>query len=266
MRHMMIRAIPLLAILALAGCDEEDTDDDVTQSSADPISIADLGTREWATSEEMTARGIARATDILATNNMIVLDMSGSMGESGCAGEHATRADAAKSALLTWISANPGDNVGLIAFNSNAGPELWHGLGAGAGHGQAVVATIQSLWPDAGTPLSTAMAMAEDELRAQYVRQNGSGTYRMIVITDGQASDGFNPSEVVHDIASNPANPIELHTIGFCIRGDHSLKDPDAVFYVDANSPQDLVDGLNATQGEATGFNTADLNFEEIEE
>ena len=86
----------------------------------------------------------------------------------------------------------------------------------------------------------------------------------MIVITDGEASKGYDPTPVVRRIAAGPTNPIELHTIGFCIKGRHSLKDPNAVFYVDASTPEDIVKGLNATQGEGARFSADDLNFEEL--
>ena len=57
---------------------------------------------------------------------------------------------------------------------------------------------------------------------------------------------------------------IEIHTIGFCISGRHSLNDPSRVFYTDATSPEALKAGLDATQGEAADFDAATINFEEL--
>ena len=124
---------------------------------------------------------------------------------------------------------------------------------------------IERLRPDRSTPLRDAMQMAQAELERQAARQGGTGAYRMIVITDGEASKGQEPGRIVANITENPANMIELHTIGFCIDGGHSLKDPERVFYTDANSPEALKAGLDATQGEAMGFDAATLDFEELQ-
>tara|TARA_Y100000815_G_scaffold86859_1_gene75630 strand:+ start:175 stop:975 length:801 start_codon:yes stop_codon:yes gene_type:complete len=254
----------LMALGLLAGCLPEEGDSVTEVENIAPISIAQKSATSWVSAAEMTGTDVSRADDILATNNMVVLDMSGSMDTAGCSGQFATRADAAKDALFKWITANPGGNVGLVAFNSSQGAELLHGLGSGDAHGRKVIETIRGIHPDQGTPLSTAIEMAEGELKSQFIRQNGSGTYRMIVITDGEASKGYDPTPVVRRIAADPTNPIELHTIGFCIKGRHSLKDPNAVFYVDASTPEDIVKGLNATQGEGASFSADDLNFEEL--
>lgn len=263
--HMIMKiGACLVALSALAGCLPEDEGNAATAEPVAPINVAQVSSSSWVTPDEMTLRDVSRAEDILAENNMLVLDMSGSMAESGCSGSFDTRADAAKDALYKWVTANPGGNIGLIAFNTPGGAQLLHGLGSGDAHGRKIVDTIQGLVPDSGTPLSTAIEMAEAELRSQFIRQSGSGTYRMIVITDGEASRGYDPTGTIRRIASDPTNPIEMHTIGFCISGRHSLKDPNAVFYVDANSPEDIVKGLNATQGESASFEPDDLNFEDL--
>jgi Mg-chelatase subunit ChlD len=197
----------------------------------------------------------------MAENNMIVLDLSGSMESGRCSGDARDRAEAAKAALLAWIAANPGDNIGLVTF-SDRGTRLDAPLGRGETHAEQLVAAIETARPGGATPLRSAMEQALSALEAQARRQGGLGTYRLIVITDGEASEGESPDALVARIAGDPANPVELHTIGFCIGGDHSLNDPQAVFYTDANSPEQLSAGLEATQGEAAAFTTA---FEEIE-
>lgn len=256
----MIRpAFACLACLSLAACFEDPPPPEVPD-----IDVSQLGITAWPPLElAQDMPPLESAGDPFSENNMIVLDMSGSMAESECAGDHASRADAAKAALLSWIAANPGDNVGLVSFSAD-GTKLDFPLGRGEAHAKAVVARIEQLLADRNTPLLTAMQMAEEQLTRQAVRQGGTGAYRMIVITDGQASENENPAPVVEGVFANPANMIEIHTIGFCIDGAHSLKDPARVFYTDANSPEALRAGLDATRGEAADFDPAALDFEEL--
>lgn len=253
------------AFFALSGCFEEESDGESPQAEEVPdISVAALGTSVWPPRDALADEAPGqRSTDPFAQNNMIVLDMSGSMESARCSGTHATRADAAKAALLSWISANPGDNVGLVSFSAD-GTRLDFALGRGEAHARAIVDRIQNLRADRGTPLLSAMGMAAAELDRQAARQGGTGAYRLIVITDGQASDGETPAPLVHQVFDNPANMIEIHTIGFCIDGGHSLKDPARVFYTDANSPEALRAGLDATSGEAADFDPATIDFEEL--
>lgn len=260
-KNLIRISISLAACLVLSACfEEEETPADVA-----PISVAALGNAVWpanGTRDGDITPGTA--TDPFAQNNMIVLDMSGSMASKDCAGDYFSRADAAKAALLSWIAANPGDNVGLVSFSAE-GTQLDFSLGRGDEHAREVVDRIKALGADGGTPLLSAMQIAREELENQAVRQGGTGAYRLIVITDGQASSGESPAPVVGAVFDNPANMIEIHTIGFCIEGGHSLKDPTRVFYTDANSPDDLRSGLDATSGEASDFDPADINFEELE-
>jgi len=271
----MTRTIPKSALLlaaaglALAACREEPPVEatKVAEPPVPNVSVASMNAAVWPpmAAVEAAATAITAAPDPFAENNMIVLDMSGSMDASSCSGAYSNRAEAAKAALLTWIAANPGDNVGLVSFSS-VGINMDAPLGRGEAHAEALVGVIRGLLPDRSTPLREAMQIAQAELEKQAARQGGTGAYRMIVITDGEASKGQEPAGVVADITGNPANMIEVHTIGFCIDGGHSLKDPERVFYTDANSPEALKAGLDATQGEAMGFDAATIDFEELQQ
>lgn len=265
--HTKPLALALASMLALAGCfgeEEEGTEDAAARAELPDVAVSQLGQTAWppaALLEEGAASGVG--TTPFAENNMIVLDMSGSMAESSCSGEYSNRSEAAKQALFAWLAANPGDNVGLVSF-SNGSIDLNAPLGRGEAHSTGVVNSIRRLQPSDGTPLLSAMTLARQELENQAARQGGLGAYRMIVITDGEASRGENPEPLVRSIADNPANMIELHTIGFCITGSHALNDPGRVFYTSATSPEDLRAGLDATQGEANSFDPSTLSFEEL--
>lgn len=256
-----IPALVLLGTLALAACNEDDTTGAPAETVPD-IAVSDLGTTSWPPANALRAAvDVGGATDPLADNVMVVLDMSGSMARSGCSGQAPNRAEAAKGALLDWISANPADNTGLVSFSAK-GLETDLGLGQGTAHAEALVERIRTLQADGGTPLRSAMDLAAAELERQAAAQGGTGTYRLIVVTDGQANSGEDPRPLVRAIAANPANMIEIHTIGFCIDGGHALNDPQRVFYTDATSPEELRAGLDATLGEAADFDLTE--FEEI--
>jgi len=265
MTRILSLALPVFLGLVLAGCqDETDAAEAETATSASRfLSISDISHIAWPPDADPGAEppAIQEAVDPLAENSMVVLDMSGSMQDGSCAGAFETRADAAKDALFTWIAAHPGNNIGLIAFSMEGYTLL--PLGSGKSHAENLIDTIRGLTPGGNTPLRSAMERAQTELEAQARRQLSGGAYRMIVITDGKASFGENPVEVVERIVYNPANLIEIHTVGFCIRGGHSLNDPQTVFYVDANSPDEIVAGLEAATGEAENF---DDTFETSEE
>lgn len=249
----------LAATTALIGCNEED-DSNITPIAASDISVAALSKAHW---PQDAAIDRGPGVDPFAENNLIVLDMSGSMDSGSCAGAFSSREAAAKEALFAWLSANPGDNVGLVSFSSS-GIRLDSPLGRGEAHVRDLVERIRNLRANGGTPLRSAMEKARIELETQAARQGGLGAYRMIVITDGDANRGEDPGALVRQIADNPANMIEIHTIGFCISGGHPLNDPGRIFYTNATSPADLRAGLDATQGEAASFDPSTETFEEL--
>ena len=86
----------------------------------------------------------------------------------------------------------------------------------------------------------------------QGARQLGYGEYHLVVVTDGEASDGQDPTNVVKVILDR--SPIVLHTIGFCIGTDHVLNQPGRSYYVAAESPEQLQQGLSAVLAEAPAF------------
>lgn len=252
-------ALSLLTVVALSACRGEE-DDKAQTDVAKPlpnVEVSKLSDMTWPQNVETNAP--LSSTPLMA-NNMIVLDMSGSMKEEGCSGAHPTRAAAASDALKTWMETRTNENIGLITFSKN-GLKMDAGLGQGDSHMDGLVNIINTVQPGSATPLKSAMTLAQDELEKQAVRQGGTGTYRMIIITDGAASTGEHPGGVVRDIVDNPANMIEIHTVGFCIKGAHSLNDPNRVFYIDAHSPEALAEGLQST-GEKSTF--SDTDFKEF--
>lgn len=194
------------------------------------------------------------AEDLLAANYYVVLDGSGSMEDGDCAGGK-SKSDASKEALESFVAAIPPEaNVGLLAFDQNGVRER---LPLGAGNRERFVKEARATQPEGGTPLHKAIDMAYRSLVAQGRRQLGYGEYHLVVVTDGIASNGQDPTRIVDDIVRD--SPVLVHTIGFCIGPDHSLNQPGRTLYREANNPQELRAGLQSVLAEAPRFDVTDF-------
>jgi hypothetical protein len=191
----------------------------------------------------------AVAKDLLAKNYYVVLDESGSMKDSNCSGG-ASKEVAAKAALAAFLDKLPkGANLGFLSFDASGITER---VPLGRGQKQAFLAALAACNAGGGTPLRSAIELGLEKLAAQAGRQLGYGDYDLVVVTDGLASEGEDPSAVVGFIAEH--TPVILHTIGFCISGDHPLKRPGVVYYREANDPKELAQGLDEVLAEEKEF------------
>lgn len=189
-------------------------------------------------------------------NVMLVLDMSGSMDQRRCAGRFASKAEAARAAFAGWLAGVPDDtNVGLAVFQDSR-TRIAVPPGRGEGNRQALIRAVNATRPNGETPLSTAVEMGRSALERQARLQQGYGTYRLVVITDGMHSRGYDPTDAVTRILANRHNPIEIHTIGFCI-DDSALNLPGLTYYQSAANPQQLRSGLEQVLAEADDFDPA---------
>lgn len=212
---------------------------------------------DWsAVTDQEWPRGEAPEGDSLdanpqRTNVVVVLDMSGSMGREDCSGDHASKADAARAALSTWTEAVPRDaNIALVAFSDRGIQKL---VPLGTDNRQRFAEATHEVTPGGGTPLRSAMDSAHHLLAERARYQLGYGRYQIVMVTDGEHSQGENPLPMVEQILSNPANPVEIHTIGFCI-DDSALRQPGLVQYQSANNPEELARGLSSVLAESTSF------------
>jgi hypothetical protein len=103
--------------------------------------------------------------------------------------------------------------------------------------------------------LDDAISAGYAQLEQQAMRQLGYGRYVLVVVTDGQANPGHDPTEKVRWMLNN--TPIELHTIGFCIGTDHSLNMPGRTVYKAADNPAALRQGLADVLAEAEAFDVS---------
>ncbi|WP_165856860.1 vWA domain-containing protein [Marinobacter sp. JSM 1782161] len=249
-----LAALAMASALVLTGCGEAESDVAETATTEAPAesadySIAAVKAASWPGKE-------AADTDLMdpvptRENIMVVLDMSGSMGGSGCAGNFRTKSEAAKSVLRDWVqSVDKEANLGLIVFDASGTSVR---LPLGRDNRDAFVDLISDAFPSGGTPLAEAVSLASNSLSEQAVYQQGYGRYRMTVITDGQHDPGQDPQAPLDRIFANAANPIEINTIGFCIR-DSALNQPGLTQYQSARNPEELRAGLNQVLAESTDF------------
>lgn len=153
-------------------------------------------------------------------NVVVVLDTSGSMEESMVRGQ--SKMDAAKEALLNVVhNLPPQTNFGVVTFNGWAIP-------LGLVTPDNARQSIFSQQPGGMTPLGEFMKVGADALLEKRSLAHGYGTYTLLVITDGEASDENLLNQYVPDIVSRG---ITLKTIGVKMVQDHTLKQQSVAYY-----------------------------------
>jgi len=192
--------------------------------------------------------------DLFASNYYVVLDGSGSMNDVSCSAGK-TKIDAARTALNSFAASVPsGANLGLAVFENRGIGEL---LPLGVDNRRDFSQAVAQLQAGGGTPLRTAISLAYDKLVEQGRRQLGYGEYHLVVVTDGIASEGEDPIDIVNRMLAE--SPVLLSTIGFCIGEDHSLNQPGRADYRAADNPEALRKGLEDVLAEAPAFDVSEF-------
>ncbi len=241
----MKRFFAIAAVLfALAGCDQSPT-----QQGTDGTNV-DL-TQSWPPAS--VGQKVTLAQTLLATNYIVLLDNSGSMDSSECSGDQ-SKLDVAKQALRIFAQKIPVNaNLALVVFTGDTGQVLVS-FGSGSGNRKLFNDMLDQVSATESTPLSGALQFSYDTMVEQAKRQLGYGVYRLIVITDGDSTDG-NPGPLAEDIART--SPVEEHAIGFCVGSGHSLNRPGYTKYYTADDPEGLARGLTAAQAETPSFDAS---------
>ncbi|MBN2135830.1 MAG: VWA domain-containing protein [Acidobacteria bacterium] len=151
------------------------------------------------------------ANEQLKDNLIVLMDCSGSMD-----GNKLVQAKTALRQVLKTLPKNT--NFGLLAFGERSG---WI-YELGPVNEAKLDKAISALRAEGGTPLGTYMKTAADRLLKQRTEQLGYGTYRLLVITDGEANNE-NPDYVdnyTHQIISKG---ITVDAIGVFMASNHTL-------------------------------------------
>jgi uncharacterized protein YegL len=190
----------------------------------------------------VTAQGQAQ------DNILIVVDASGSMAAT-MSGSRNSKMDEAKQALIKVVQNVPKNtHIGMLIFSSkNLTNDLAYPLGP-VDLAQLEQA-IRSPVPGGGTPLGAYLKKGTDILLKQREAQNGYGTFRLLVVTDGEASDTHVMDAYLPDILTRG---ITIDVIGVDMKSDHALATR-VNSYRRANDPQALVKGLSEVLAEIGG-------------
>jgi len=186
-----------------------------------------------------------------ASNFYFVFDMSGSM-EERCSGKR--KIDGAKEAVTRFMKNIPDDvNIGLMLFGTNEGDDYAEALPIASGNKDQFLEIINSLQPRGNTPLGEALLASVDKIVEQYKKQLGYGTYRIIIITDGEQT-GIALNQPCNYLARHGF--IGLYSIGLCMESSHTLKKY-SLSYRDANNYEELEKALVEATAESDVFDSS---------
>jgi uncharacterized protein YegL len=207
----------------------------------------------------MVAVGMANTALGFGDYIVVVLDDSGSMREI-MRSVRITKIDAAKRALEQVIQQVDGETqLGILLLNGAPSTDHWL-VPLGPVSKTDAAQKISQIGPNGGTPLGHAMRTATEQLlavRAKYIY----GTYRLVVVTDGEASDRLLLEDYLPDILSRG---IIVDAIGVDMQANHSLA-THVHSYRRADDSEALKNALIAIMAEGgTGQDqsTSDADFE----
>lgn len=201
----------------------------------------------------LLAAADGRGQDVFVDNVVIVLDASGSMDEPmiDAHGKSVKKMDAAKAALYQAVQQlPPSANVGLLVFSARNVKEPWlYPLGPRVD--QKLRDAIYLPQPGDGTPLGTYIKMGMNRLVEAWKKQHGYGSYRLLVVTDGEANN--EPAELVDQcVRETIMNGIRIDAIGVKMQDRHTLATK-VHSYRSASDPQALMKAVKEVFAEVGG-------------
>jgi hypothetical protein len=170
-------------------------------------------------------------TDNVIDNVVMVVDASGSMGVP-MANTGRDRMSVAKDALKQVLGQIPDTtHVGILVFPTGN----WV-YPLGPRKESMLTGAIDSIQSGGGTPLGDYMKRGADALLEARKKQFGSGTYRLVVVTDGEADDHqkvelFTPDIISQGITIDVIG-VEMasrHTLAAMVHSYHSADDPESL-------------------------------------
>ena len=167
----------------------------------------------------LLAMGTSQGIDA-GQNVIVVLDDSGSMRQQMRTEDgRISRIQAAKNALSKVVQGLPDDaQLGILLLNNGGRGNTWL-IPLGPLSATAALPKIAQIRADGGTPLGSQMKIAADAL-LELRRKQFYGDYRLLVITDGEATDANLLEAYLPDIMSRG---LSLDVIGVDMAANHSL-------------------------------------------
>lgn len=169
-------------------------------------------------------------------NVVVILDNSGSMKGQMRGGQ--SKIEGAKSALLKVLDQSPATSqVGVLLLNT--GPQGEWLIPLGPIDRSKLSEAVSSLGANGGTPLGAKMKVAADALLTLR-DENRYGTYKMLIVSDGEASD---PQLVQEYLPAIQARGILVDVIGVAMAQQHSLATQTST-YRNADDPSSLAKAI----------------------
>ena len=188
---------------------------------------------------------------------VIVLDDSGSMNERMSGGVR--RIDAAKKAIAVILKQFPVDTkLGLLLLNGDSAKKHW-AIPLELLSVQQATKRVESVSADGGTPLGDRMREGADAL-LQLREKQIYGSYRLLIVTDGEANDAKLLSQYLPDVLSRG---LIVDAIGVDMKKDHTLATR-VHSYRRADDAQALSQAVHEVFAEKSDSSTAnsDADFE----
>jgi len=180
---------------------------------------------------------------------VIVLDASGSMAGRIAPNSTLDRMTAAKQALLKVSQkVTTNTHIGLLVFSDPRLKDDWV-YPLGACNSARLRQAILQPQPGAGTPLGAYLKKGADRLLKARAEHHGYGTYRLIVVTDGEAQD---PDLVDRFTPEITRKGLTLDVIGVAMAQRHALA-RHAHSYRAANDPVAMDRALSEVFAEIGG-------------
>jgi hypothetical protein len=212
----------------------------------------------------LLAASMAHAQATYTDNIVIVLDASGSMNDrmQGAGGRSMRKIDAAKAALREAVKRlPPGTNIGLLVFSARNVTDDWV-YPLGPRDEAKLLAAIDLPEPGRGTPLGTYMKIGADRLLAERQKQRNYGSYRMLVVTDGEANEDRKPECMVDFVTGEMrTRGIRVDAIGVAMDARHTLA-TQVNSYRSADNPTALAKAIHEVLAER--LSTSDKDDEKV--
>jgi len=177
------------------------------------------------------------ASNPMIENYLVVLDDSGSMA--------GTKMREAKDALRQLADTLPDEhNLGLMMLNSKSEVPL------DVGNRDAFKEAVNNSHARGGTPLNKSTSRAFQNITSQASSQQGYGNYHIIIVTDGESSDG-SPMKLVKRVVEKTA--VQFHVVGFHVN-NHGMNNSKYVDYRTAKNSSELAQAFEAVAAETNEF------------
>lgn len=207
----------------------------------------------------MVVLGLASPGWAAQLNVVVVFDGSGSMGDRFTkSSERISKMEAAKRALIQMVDTLPSNtNLGIICFSKNVNGWL---VELGPLNKESAKGKIREVVEGGGTPLGRYMKDGANALLKLREKQKGIGTYKMVIITDGEAQD-----DIIAPLTGSYgiiAKGLKAEAIGVDMHSKHTLATK--IPYHSAENSDQLNTAVKEVLAESTGANDHSEDYDLI--